>query len=98
MKRKIQLLVDLETDYDAFSIDESERDWFKNDILGGDLILHSNLVGDEVGTITVLKIINGDAGTAPDYTKNRIAWIKWYRRSTGCCLKDAVDEGRARYS
>ena len=40
-----------------YAKDKESKDWFFNDILGKDkLILHSNEIGDEIGTIKVLKI------------------------------------------
>lgn len=59
---KLQLVIELDFDdkiYGAFSDDESERDWFYNHLLGDELILHSNLVGDAVGSVTVVNIIDG---------------------------------------
>ena len=58
MKRTIRLVINLEFDddiYPAFSEDESERDWFMNHLLGDELILHSNLVGDAIGAVKVIK-------------------------------------------
>ncbi len=58
---KIKLEIELEYDdfaYGGESDDSSEREWFRNDLLGDELILHSNLVGDEVGCVKVLKIID----------------------------------------
>lgn len=59
---KIQMLVELKCDDNMIDFtDEEERDWFYNDILKSkrkDLFLHSNEVGDEVGTIKVLGILN----------------------------------------
>ena len=38
---------------DVYALDEEEKLWLENEILIGDgsLILHSNEIGDEVGTI-----------------------------------------------
>jgi hypothetical protein len=36
--------------------DPDAIDWFEKDILGGELILHSNELGDEVGRVEVLEI------------------------------------------
>lgn len=30
--------------------------WFKEEVLGDDLILHSNLIGDEIGAVKVIVI------------------------------------------
>lgn len=39
------------------STDQSERDWFYDDLLGDpELILHSNLIGDTLGEVKVIKI------------------------------------------
>ena len=52
-----------ELDYDGDLIcgdDEESKEWFLNQILGnqcGDLILHSNDVGDTVGTIRLIRIL-----------------------------------------
>ena len=60
----IKMLVELEYDADTMhSTDAESIDWFRNDILLGKsldcerLILHSNEIGDEVGTIRVLEIL-----------------------------------------
>ena len=40
------------------SDDQSERDWFNNDLLGDpQLLLQSNLVGDYIGTVRVVKVV-----------------------------------------
>lgn len=46
------ILVDVDDAYGAF--DEEEREWMESDVLSskGELILHSNEVGDEVGYIS----------------------------------------------
>ena len=43
---------------DVYALDEEEKLWLENEILIGDgsLILHSNEIGDEVGTIK--KVLN----------------------------------------
>lgn len=57
---KIKLLVELEYDARSMHGDDPEAiEWFHKDILKGTdelLILHSNELGDEVGTITVLEV------------------------------------------
>lgn len=55
----ISLTVELEFDdsvYPAYSDDEDEREWFRNHLLRDDLILFSNLVGDEFGRVRLLSI------------------------------------------
>ncbi len=57
MKTKLRLVIDLEVDdkiYPINSEDISELEWFYSRVLGDELILHSNFVGDEVGTVKVI--------------------------------------------
>ena len=60
--KKLMLEVELEyNDETMHGNDEDSIAWFWNEVLlypGGDggLVLHSNLIGDEVGTIKVLKV------------------------------------------
>lgn len=35
--------------------DSSEVEWFEDHLLADDLILHSNLIGSEVGTVRVIR-------------------------------------------
>ena len=55
----------IEVDYDEqimYGNDQEAKDWFFNSVLAtGDLILHSNEIGDEVGEVRVLecKLIEG---------------------------------------
>jgi hypothetical protein len=57
----MRLVVDLSVD-EAFAIcknsdDKSERDWFHEDLLGDpELFLHSNLVGETIGTVKVVSV------------------------------------------
>ena len=57
---KINLLVEL--DYDADTMHGTDLEaiqWFREVVLNGtkgELILHSNEIGDEVGTINVLRV------------------------------------------
>lgn len=57
----MRLVVELTVD-DSYAVckesdDKSERDWFHKDLLGDPaLLLHSNLVGDTLGTIKVVRI------------------------------------------
>lgn len=59
---KVQMLVEL--DYDAetmHSDDTASKRWFMEDILlnnteDGGLVLHSNEIGDSVGTVKVLTV------------------------------------------
>ena len=37
--------------------DKESRDWFFNEILKDKLILHSNEIGDEIGTVKITRII-----------------------------------------
>lgn len=57
----MRLVVELTVD-DSYAVckesdDKSERDWFHDDLLGDpQLLLHSNLVGDTIGTIKVVGV------------------------------------------
>jgi hypothetical protein len=57
---KIQLLIELDYDDGIIHGDDPEAvSWFYNDVLKGTdelLILHSNLLGDELGLVKVLEI------------------------------------------
>ena len=60
--KKLKLLIELK--YDDKSMhgkDKESIDWFFNDILKSkrknDLILHSNEIGDEIGEVKVITII-----------------------------------------
>ncbi len=60
-KGKVSLLVELTYDADVMHGDDTESiDWFYKDILGSkrknDLVLHSNEIGDEIGTIKVISL------------------------------------------
>ncbi len=65
MKEKLtKLKLEIELIYDAemmHSDDKESIDWFYNDILKSrrknDLFLHSNEIGDEIGTVKVIKIL-----------------------------------------
>ena len=52
---KIRLLIELEYDETLYGCDPEEIEWFDRELLGHDLLLHSNDVGDTVGTVTVLE-------------------------------------------
>ena len=60
--KKLILEVELEYDDDHMhGVDPDAIEWFRQDILmgeaeGSELILHSNEIGDEVGTIKVLNV------------------------------------------
>ena len=61
------MFVELEYDDEIMHGTDAEAvDWFYKDILGSkqknDLILHSNEIGDEIGTIKVLDIPSSEAG------------------------------------
>lgn len=50
-----RLVVDLEYDADSMHSDDLDSiEWFEQQVLGGELILHSNELGDEVGTIRIV--------------------------------------------
>jgi len=58
--RKIRMIIELEYDNDIMHREDAEAiDWFYNEILvgkGGQLILHSNEIGDEIGKVKGIKI------------------------------------------
>lgn len=60
--KTIKMLVELKIDEDMFGNTKGEKDWFFKDILKSkrknDLILHSNEIGDEVGSMKVLAILD----------------------------------------
>lgn len=61
--KKIKMLVELNYDTKIMHGNDTEsKEWFYKDILKSkrrnDLILHSNEIGDEIGEIKVLEIIN----------------------------------------
>ena len=64
---KVRLEIELEYDADLMHGDSAEgREWFFGTILagsGGDLILHSNEIGDELGPVRVLKLGGQSVGT-----------------------------------
>jgi len=59
-----KLLLEVELEYDDENMHTTDEDsvaWFWNEVLlypgeDGGLVLHSNEIGDEVGTIKVLKV------------------------------------------
>jgi hypothetical protein len=56
---KMQMLVELDYDDNLWHGDnEEEWDWFINHLLKDDLILHSNLVGDFVGALTLVEVLS----------------------------------------
>jgi len=55
----IKLLIELEYDEDIHGDDEDGIYWFKNSILTGTngiLLLHSNELGETIGSVNVLEI------------------------------------------
>lgn len=55
---KMRMVVELEYDESLYGGDSEEEEWFRTELLGSSLILHSNLVGDTVGEITVIDILD----------------------------------------
>ena len=56
--KKIKLLIELEYDDDVIHGDDPESiEWFKDEVLGGELVAWSNEIGDELGFIKVLEIL-----------------------------------------
>ena len=69
MKIKMQI----EVDYDPVlwhDDDDAGRKWFEEEVLCGELILHSNYVGDSIGPVTVLEAIIEPDMEASDLTTN----------------------------
>jgi hypothetical protein len=62
VSHKIKLLIELDCDEMAFSMDDQESvEWFlsevlKNETEEGALYLHSNEIGDSVGRVRVLEV------------------------------------------
>lgn len=60
---KLKMVIELEYDEDLMGTSDDERNWFNDIVLKGAthknklLILHSNEIGDEIGTIEVKKIL-----------------------------------------
>ena len=57
---KIELVIELTISpginpYRGEQTDLSEVEWFENHLLADELILHSNLIGSEVGAVRVVK-------------------------------------------
>lgn len=58
---KIELVIELTiapevNPYRGEQTDADEVEWFEDHLLADELILHSNLLGEEVGTVRVLKL------------------------------------------
>jgi hypothetical protein len=49
MKLKLEIEIEVE------DMDRGELDWFKENVLTKDLILHSNEIGDTIGNVTAIK-------------------------------------------
>jgi len=55
VETKRRLVIELTYDADIMhGYDPEAMEWFEDEILGGELILHSNELGDEVGRVRVL--------------------------------------------
>lgn len=59
-RMKIELVIELSVapeinPYRGEQTDSSEVEWFEDHLLADELILHSNLIGSEVGTVRVVK-------------------------------------------
>ena len=53
---KLTLTIEVDVDANCYGFEQQdERDWFIQCVLGGDLILHSNEIGDEIGAVKVIK-------------------------------------------
>ena len=60
--KKVKMVIELEYDDEVMHHDDKEAiDWFYNEILlgkGGLLLLHSNEIGDHVGSVEGIEILN----------------------------------------
>lgn len=60
---KLRMIVELEYDADIMYSDKESYDWFIKEVLGASpnsndaLFLHSNLIGDELGTVEIISIL-----------------------------------------
>jgi len=53
----LRLLIELDYDESTMHGDDTEaREWFFNYVLREGLVLHSNEIGDEVGSVKILQI------------------------------------------
>ena len=56
--RTLTLVIELDYDNEAMhEDDENGISWFRDEILGGELILHSNEIGDEVGRVRLVRFV-----------------------------------------
>jgi hypothetical protein len=56
--KTIKLLVELTYNNDAMHEDDADGiAWFKDEVLGGEMVAWSNEIGDELGFIKVLEIL-----------------------------------------
>jgi len=56
--RTLRLVIELDYDNELWHGDEEvAREWFRDEILGGPLMLHSNEAGDEVGEVRVVSYV-----------------------------------------
>ena len=56
--KTIRLLIDLTYDDEIMhGDDEGAIAWFREQVLKGELLLHSNVIGDEVGEVRVLEVV-----------------------------------------
>ena len=56
--KTIRLLIDLTYDDEIMHSDEDAAiAWFHDNVLKGELLLHSNEIGDEVGEVRVLEVV-----------------------------------------
>jgi len=63
--KSLTLVIELEYDDEIMHHDDQEaRDWFYNNILlgRGGLLLHSNEIGDTIGSVTVADIVEQQGG------------------------------------
>ena len=64
--KTMRLEIELTYDDDVMhGNDVGAFEWFKDEVLGGELVLHSNEIGDAVGMVKVIRILDA----SPDSTR-----------------------------
>lgn len=58
---RLRLTIDLEYDADLMHGNDPEGvEWFRETVLGNSLVLHSDEIGDYIGTVTVVSVEGSD--------------------------------------
>lgn len=62
-KKKLRLVIEIEYDPELMhGNDPGAVEWFRSTMINGDLVLHSNDIGDEIGPLRVIRIIQEKKG------------------------------------